>query len=328
MASLENLMQGILDINRWNEVFSAAGTNQGLLSLVTIWLAFLGLLISVRRLRGIAILIATGSIVACVSFLWPRAGGAPMAAETSTSSRQTSDATFRVTGVPCDDTLNVRSEPGLLIAGTVIGQLTCDAAGIVALGPSTRIGFSHWWLIEGNNQTGWVNARFLELNRTNAAQEFSDQKILNYSVCGFLTAPDYVTEASKRACMLTDLRSEQSDKLFWTGACDSRGFASGAGALRAFDTRNNALDLRFAFIGRMRDGNSLEGAWIEGGQVNPVCSTPDGIKTPISPAERKAAAKSASLGLEQAIDSMDAAGQTGAATFYRGYRDRMATLGE
>ena len=73
----------------------------------------------------------------------------PVAAETQ----------YRVAFVTADDTLNVRSGPG--VANGIIGELAPDAGGVQIIGSGQMAAGSTWVPIAAGNLTGWVNSRYL-----------------------------------------------------------------------------------------------------------------------------------------------------------------------
>lgn len=66
---------------------------------------------------------------------------------------------YRVAFVTSDDTLNVRSGPG--VANVVVGELAPQASGVEITGPGQVVVASTWVPIKAGSLTGWVNSRFL-----------------------------------------------------------------------------------------------------------------------------------------------------------------------
>jgi hypothetical protein len=69
------------------------------------------------------------------------------------------DASYRVIFVEADDTLNVRSGPG--VQNPVVTELAPDAAGIRVTGPGEQVDDWLWLPIEANGVSGWVNSLHL-----------------------------------------------------------------------------------------------------------------------------------------------------------------------
>jgi uncharacterized protein YgiM (DUF1202 family) len=79
---------------------------------------------------------------------------------TATSEPQPSGAAqYQVAFVTADDTLNVRSGPG--VANGVVGELAPNAASVRMTGPGQMVDGSTWVPIAAGALTGWVNSRFL-----------------------------------------------------------------------------------------------------------------------------------------------------------------------
>lgn len=69
-------------------------------------------------------------------------------------------AEYRVAGVPDDDELNVRAQPGA--QANIVEELAPDATGILATGVWRPHAGGTWWEIAYEpGETAWVNARFL-----------------------------------------------------------------------------------------------------------------------------------------------------------------------
>ena len=66
---------------------------------------------------------------------------------------------YQVAFVTADDTLNVRSGPG--VANGVVGELAPFASGVRITGPGQMVAGSTWVPITVGGLTGWVNGRFL-----------------------------------------------------------------------------------------------------------------------------------------------------------------------
>ena len=66
---------------------------------------------------------------------------------------------YQVAFVTADDTLNVRSGPG--VANGVVGELAPFASGVRITGPGQMVAGSTWVPIAVGGLTGWVNGRFL-----------------------------------------------------------------------------------------------------------------------------------------------------------------------
>jgi hypothetical protein len=85
---------------------------------------------------------------------------APTVAPTATAapSFQT-NASYRVAFVEDDDTLNVRSGPG--VSNPVTSELAPNAVNIRVTGAGQRVGDSLWLPITADNAAGWVNSFYL-----------------------------------------------------------------------------------------------------------------------------------------------------------------------
>ncbi len=70
-----------------------------------------------------------------------------------------SPVTYRVAYVTSDDTLNVRSGPG--VDFDVVGELAPQATGVEITGSGNLVAGSTWVPITNGRVTGWVNGRFL-----------------------------------------------------------------------------------------------------------------------------------------------------------------------
>lgn len=66
---------------------------------------------------------------------------------------------YRVAFVESDDTLNVRSGPG--VQNAVVGELAPDASGAQITGAGQWVSGSMWFPIAADGLAGWVNGRFL-----------------------------------------------------------------------------------------------------------------------------------------------------------------------
>ncbi len=76
------------------------------------------------------------------------------------SARPTGDEVqYQVAFVTADDTLNVRSGPG--VANGVVGELAPFASGVRITGPGQVVAGSTWVPIAAGALTGWVNGRYL-----------------------------------------------------------------------------------------------------------------------------------------------------------------------
>lgn len=69
------------------------------------------------------------------------------------------ELSYRVAFVESDDTLNVRSGPG--VQNGIVGVLAPDAAGVQILGAGQLVSGSRWVPIAADGLNGWVNGRFL-----------------------------------------------------------------------------------------------------------------------------------------------------------------------
>lgn len=74
---------------------------------------------------------------------------------------------YQVAFVTADDTLNVRSGPG--VANEVVGELAPYASGVRITGPGQKADGSTWVPIAAGALTGWVNGRFLTETVTETA---------------------------------------------------------------------------------------------------------------------------------------------------------------
>lgn len=83
----------------------------------------------------------------------------PTAQPTATPSTTTTEPQYRVAFVTDDDTLNVRSGPG--VVNSVIGKLPPDTGGVRITGPGQIVAGSTWVPITANGLNGWVNGRYL-----------------------------------------------------------------------------------------------------------------------------------------------------------------------
>ncbi|PCJ71575.1 MAG: hypothetical protein COA62_03040 [Rhodobiaceae bacterium] len=82
---------------------------------------------------------------------------------------QAADALFSVTGVAQNDVLNVRAQPHP--SAEKVWTLPHDTTGVQAMGSPRIVGSAEWRQIRIENQTGWVNARFLTPQRATSAPE-------------------------------------------------------------------------------------------------------------------------------------------------------------
>jgi hypothetical protein len=73
-------------------------------------------------------------------------------------------STFRIVNVASDDTLNVRSGPG--VNNPVVGEIPPNGTGIEITGEPVVVDPSPWVPVRYGNLEGWVNLRFLELEAT------------------------------------------------------------------------------------------------------------------------------------------------------------------
>ena len=79
------------------------------------------------------------------------------------------DALFSVTGVAQNDVLNVRVQPHP--SAEKMWTLPHDTTGVQAMGTPRIVGGAEWRQIRIGSQTGWVNARFLTLQRATSTPE-------------------------------------------------------------------------------------------------------------------------------------------------------------
>lgn len=66
---------------------------------------------------------------------------------------------YRVVGVARNDTLNMRSGAGPRYS--LVGRIPATGRGITAVGPSTRIGSTAWWVVRHQGRQGWVSSKYL-----------------------------------------------------------------------------------------------------------------------------------------------------------------------
>ena len=64
-----------------------------------------------------------------------------------------------VVGVPADDVLNVRAQPGATEA--IVSTLDADGGAVVATGEARLVVSSLWWEVDIEDDRAWVNARYL-----------------------------------------------------------------------------------------------------------------------------------------------------------------------
>jgi hypothetical protein len=69
-------------------------------------------------------------------------------------------STFRVAGVAPDDSLNVRTGPG--VGNPVLGTIPPDATDIRITGDVASVSNSRWAPVAYDELVGWVNLRYLE----------------------------------------------------------------------------------------------------------------------------------------------------------------------
>jgi hypothetical protein len=74
-----------------------------------------------------------------------------------------SSTSLSVFSVAADDVLNVRSGPGT--SNNIVSTLAADATGIAHTGEEEFVGSERWWEIQSDGDRGWVNSRFLVVNR-------------------------------------------------------------------------------------------------------------------------------------------------------------------
>lgn len=79
-------------------------------------------------------------------------------------------ARYRVSGVAANDVLNVRAQPSA--AAPIVATLAPDARNIVVTGVRTLEGTQTWWeVLPARGGPGWVNARFLAIDGSEAKTE-------------------------------------------------------------------------------------------------------------------------------------------------------------
>ncbi len=107
---------------------------------------------------------------------------APTSTPTATATQAA--LTYRVTFVTSDDTLNVRSGPG--VSFDVVGQLLPEATGVQITGSGTVVQGSTWVPIAANGLRGWVNSRYLTTDIPQA--QFCDDTAVTRLVAELQTA--------------------------------------------------------------------------------------------------------------------------------------------
>lgn len=96
--------------------------------------------------------------------------------EQPTPSQLVTDPPYQVAFVAADDTLNVRSGPG--VANDIVGELTPDAGDVQITGLGQVVAGSTWVPINTNGLTGWVNSRYLVQSVTDFCDEAAVTKLL------------------------------------------------------------------------------------------------------------------------------------------------------
>ncbi|MEJ2748743.1 MAG: SH3 domain-containing protein [Anaerolineae bacterium] len=76
-----------------------------------------------------------------------------------TASAPAASQQYQVAFVTADDTLNVRSGPG--VANSIVGELAPHATGVQITGLGQVVAGSTWVPINASGLTGWVNSRYL-----------------------------------------------------------------------------------------------------------------------------------------------------------------------
>jgi hypothetical protein len=79
------------------------------------------------------------------------------------------EAGYQVAFVTSDDTLNVRSGPG--VANGIVGELAPNAGGVQVTGQGQIVAGSTWVPISSGGLTGWVNSRFLAESLTDFCED-------------------------------------------------------------------------------------------------------------------------------------------------------------
>ncbi len=90
-------------------------------------------------------------------------------ASTATPRPKSETPTYQVAYVTSDDTLNVRSGPGVDFG--VVGELAPDAGGIRMSGSGQAVSASTWVPIKADGLDGWVNSRFLTETAVNFCED-------------------------------------------------------------------------------------------------------------------------------------------------------------
>ena len=71
--------------------------------------------------------------------------------------------TYKVVGVKSNDVLNIRPQPGNL--KRIVGKIPPNGRGIRIIGGSRRVGKGRWVLISYKGRKGWVNRKFITLEK-------------------------------------------------------------------------------------------------------------------------------------------------------------------
>lgn len=101
-----------------------------------------------------------------------------------TSRPTVSDGQYQVAFVTANDTLNVRSGPG--VANGVVGELAPFASGVQITGPGQVVAGSTWVPISSGALAGWVNGRYL--TETVAETAFCDDAAVTKLLADLETA--------------------------------------------------------------------------------------------------------------------------------------------
>jgi hypothetical protein len=338
MSFIDELFYLIWSSGIIQAIAGEANANEGLLALVGLTITVIIFIGRVKWLKVPAATFAIGTLLVTYIFLSPRDGEFATVAElkgTAEASQvnniiaradsQTnqlaprSTPTYMVTGVDCDDVLNVRSEPALFSDGAIVGQLSCTESHIVALGNTRRIGFSEWWEIETPSTFGWVNARFLLPSQVQTSHTTSTN-------CVAIQNPALAKDHTYSQCLVMHLSEGRRAESTWTGACDQQNRAHGLGISRTYTEVDGERRLTAVFFGQIIHGVEFSGTLSRGGTIQPVCSQPSGLTEAFESNTRTTARRYGLHGIDLGLAVMRQQRDENAVRFYTSFRERLQSI--